>query len=89
MSTGPQNFHVPLPPDLYSGLRLEAKRSGKPATAVAREAIRHWLEARRQAGLHRAIVSYAERHAGTRTDLDEALEAAAVEVLREEEESDR
>lgn len=44
MSTDPRNVHVPLPPDLYSGLRLEAKRAGKPATAVAREAIRRRLE---------------------------------------------
>jgi hypothetical protein len=54
-----------------------------PATALAREAIRRWLEARRRAGLRDEIAAWAEEEAGTPGDLDEDLEVAAVEALRE------
>lgn len=77
------NFHLPLPPGLYHALREEARRAGMPATALAREAIRRWIEARRRAGLRDEIAAWAEEEAGTPADLDEDLEAAAVEALRE------
>ncbi len=73
-----RNFHVPLPEDLYNKLREEAGRSGSPATELARRAIEVLLEQRERAALNDAIARYAEKHAGTASDLDEALEAASV-----------
>ena len=76
-----RNFHVPLPDDLYNKLREEADRSGSPATELARRAIEVLLEQRQRAALNDAIALYAAKHAGTASDLDEALEAASVEHL--------
>jgi hypothetical protein len=76
-----KNLHVPLPDDLNRELRAEAKRSGKPATELAREAIRSLLEHRRRQALHREIADYAAAVAGTEQDLDSDLEAASVEHL--------
>jgi hypothetical protein len=76
-----RNFHVPLPEDLYNKLREEAGRSGSPATELARRAIEVLLEQRQRAALSDAIALYAAKHAGTASDLDEALEAASVEHL--------
>ena len=81
MGTLPRNLHVPLPEPLYQRLRAEAERSRRPATELAREAIRHWLETRRRAALHEAIARYAREHAGTQADLDPALEAAALKQI--------
>jgi hypothetical protein len=79
-----RNFHVPLPEDLYNKLREEAGRSGSPATELARRAIEGLLEQRRRAALDEAIALYAAKHAGTASDLDEALDAASVEHLLSE-----
>jgi hypothetical protein len=76
-----RNFHVPLPEDLYEKLREEACRSRQPATELARCAIELLLEERCRAALHDAIASYAAKHAGTPSDLDEEFEAASVEHL--------
>lgn len=73
-----RNFHVPLPDDLYNKLREEAGRSGSPATELARRAIEVLLEQRQRDAISDAIARYAEKHAGTASDLDEALEAASV-----------
>ena len=79
------NFHVPLPNNLNEELRVEAKRSGQPATELARNAIQLLLEQRRKDVLHREIAAYAETMAGTSQDLDTQLEAASVEQLLESE----
>ena len=78
---GPRNFHVPLPPVIYDDLRAAAEREGLPATVLAREAISEYLVAARRRHRHELIAEYAAEHAGTEADLDEALEAAAAEVL--------
>jgi predicted transcriptional regulator len=83
-----RNFHVPLTNDLYSKLRQEAERSNQPATEVARHAIESWLEQRKKAALHDAIVAYATRNAGTAVDLDLALEDASLEHFVAQEEKD-
>jgi predicted transcriptional regulator len=75
------NFHVPLEREIYSRLREEAKRSGQPATIIAREAIETFLERRRREALHRDIAAYAQAVAGSSDDLDSDLEEAAVEHL--------
>ncbi|MBW2262440.1 MAG: hypothetical protein JRG91_10745 [Deltaproteobacteria bacterium] len=78
-----RNFHVPLPDSTYMKLKDEARRQGRPATEIAREAIAGWLEARRRETTRDAIAAYAAEHAGTSSDLDEALEAEAAAELFE------
>ena len=76
-----QNFHLPLPDGLYQGLRSTAKRLGKPATRVAREALEAWLREERAAAIHEQITVYARKTAGTAHDLDKNLEDSAVANL--------
>ena len=77
-----RNFHLPLPETVYGALRQEAARSGRPATALAREAIEAWLAERKRTVVREAIAAYAARHAGTAADLDPALEKASLELFR-------
>jgi len=79
-----RNFHVPLPDDLYRALQTEAARSGRPANAVARDAIAQWLETRRQARLDEAILAYATAVAGSPDDLDPDLEEAGLALLEDD-----
>ncbi len=76
-----RNLHVPLPQPLYQRLRTEAKRTSRPATALAREAIDLWLIERHRAAVHEEIAAYAEDAAGTTHDLDKDMEAAGIERL--------
>ncbi len=64
-----RNFHVPLPKEVHDALRGEAERTGRPATALAREAIEAFLRRRRRKALHEAITAYASSRAGTDDDL--------------------
>jgi hypothetical protein len=77
-----RNFHLPLPDDVYQALRDEAAASKQPATAIARQAIETWLRDRKRTALREAIAAYASENAGTSLDLDPAVEAAGLEVLR-------
>ncbi len=79
------NFHVPLPRELYRRLRIEAARSGVPATELVRDAIRDALKNRQRAAIDAAIETYAHAMAGTEHDLDEDLEAAGIEHLLSDE----
>lgn len=83
MSARAVNFHLPLTPELHEQLREEAERSGQPATVVAREALQLVLRQRRKIRLHAEIAAFASRHAGSDIDLDEELERAALESLRD------
>lgn len=76
-----RNVHVPLPTDLYSALQAEAEDAGRPANALAREAIALWLQARRQARIDQAILDYSEAVAGTSDDLDPDFEVASLAYL--------
>src|SRR5579863_8589629 len=76
-----RNFHLPLPAGLYERLRRESKRLGRPATEVARDGIRYFLDRRQRDALHNAITRYAAAVAGTSADLDEDLEAAGIDRL--------
>ncbi len=80
------NFHVPLPEDLYSKLRLESERSKIPATAMVRHAVEIWLHQGEKDVLKKAISNYAAQHAGTSADLDQDIEAASIEYLLSEKE---
>jgi len=75
-----RNVHIPLPADLYHALQREAEQAHRPATAVAREAIAHWLEQRRQERIDQAIGVYAAALAGSAADLNADLEAASLEL---------
>lgn len=77
-------MHVPLPEVLQRRLRAETKRTKRPATELARNAIDRWLSEVRREALHKEIAAYARKNAGTPADLDPELEAAAVDPLREE-----
>ena len=76
-----RNFHLPLPEETYRHLRAEAELAHIPATALAREAIDSWLRQQMRKARHEAIANYAEEMAGTRFDLDPALESAGIERL--------
>lgn len=75
------NFHVPMPSQLYRELRTEAERRGVPATALARQVLEEWLEEHRRLTVAEAIAAYAAEVAGTTADLDPELEAATIETV--------
>lgn len=75
-----RNFHVPLPEELYEQLRHASEQADRPVTSLAREAIAEWLGRRERERLSRVITQYAAAVAGSPEDLDEALEAASLEV---------
>jgi hypothetical protein len=76
-----KNFHLPLPEQTYDELRVEAELARVPATTIAREAISDWLRTRKRIERRKAVMEYATAMAGTRFDLDPALESAGVEAL--------
>ena len=75
-----RNFHLPLPEPLYRRLRDAAARANQPATTVARHALEHWLRQHRRTVIREAVATYAAEVAGSRDDLDPALEAASLET---------
>lgn len=83
-TTVAHNLHVPLPENLYGLLRAESHRSKKPATTLAREAIRDWLRERKKAHLDKEIRDYAASEAGTKQDLDSGLETVSIRHLLED-----
>jgi hypothetical protein len=80
-----RNFHLPLSEGLYDRLRGEAQKRGRPATAIARQALEAWFAQQRRTELHEAIAEYARREAGGSADLDRELEESGLESLRESE----
>ena len=78
-----RNFHVPLSDHIYRRLRIEAQRSNRRATDIAREAIDRLLEERQREFIHESVAAYALEAAGSSSDLDEQLEAAGIESLLE------
>ncbi len=76
-----RNFHLPLSAELYDELREQARRRGRPATVIAREALEEGLRVRRAQELHEEIAQYAREHADTAADLDPALEKAGLQSL--------
>jgi len=76
-----RNLHVPLPDSVYTGLRQESRRRGRPATQVAREAISLWLKAMRKAAVRKELSAWIRDFAGTEHDLDPDLERAGIEEM--------
>ena len=85
MKSTAHNFHVPLPSGVYSRLRLEAARQHKPATQLVKQAVEYWLEEQEKMTLHEEIACYAKEMAGSYDDLDEQLESAGIEHLKNSE----
>jgi predicted DNA-binding protein len=79
------NFHVPLPAGVYSRLRSEAERQHKPATQLVKQVLEYWLEEQEKLVLHEEIARYAAEVAGTGDDLDEQLEDACLDHLKNSE----
>ncbi|MBI4231052.1 MAG: hypothetical protein HY608_09490 [Planctomycetes bacterium] len=77
-----KNMHVPLPEPVYQRLRTEARRTRRPATVLAREAIDLWLAEQHRSAVHEEVATYAKEAAGTGDDLDRDLEAAGIDLLR-------
>lgn len=75
------NLHIPLPGELHDRLRSEAHRSGRPATAIARDAIAAYLDLLRKTARSTAIRAFADAHAGGELDHDPALQEAGLESL--------
>lgn len=76
-----KNLHVPLPDPTYRQLRIEAQRTNRPATEIAREAIDRWLAEQRRLLIHESVMEYALDLAGSPADFDEQLEAAGIASL--------
>lgn len=76
-----KNMHLPLPEPVYARLRAEARRAGRPATALVREAVDQWLADIHRRRLHEAILSYAGAAGGTTDDLGPELEALGIDHL--------
>ena len=74
------SLHLPLSPEIHQMLREEAEISGRPATALAREALQSWLTQQRKQRLHDELAAWATEHAGTSLDLDGELEQAGLEL---------
>jgi hypothetical protein len=77
-----RNLHLPLSEALHRDLLEESARSGRPATAIVREAVEAYLRERRRAAVHEQLGVYAARWAASPIDLDETLETVAAEHLR-------
>ncbi len=85
MKMAMKNFHVPLPENLYKQLRLEANKSNRPATELARNAIEEWLGEKRKNDIQNAIIDYAKNNAGTNHDIDKELENITIECINNNE----
>jgi hypothetical protein len=86
MATTKANLHVPLSKEMHEKLHEEARRSGQPATEIAREGISLLLKLRRRQAISAEITAYARAMAGSPADLDDDLEAASLEHLLDIEE---
>ena len=83
-----KKLNLPLPEEMHTALFDEARRSGEPATRLARAAINDWLERRARERRNEQVRQFALEHGGSEYDLDPALESlAAEELLRFDEEN--
>lgn len=78
-----KNLHVPLSVDVHGALKDAAARTGKSATALAREAIERYLRELKKQAVDAAVEAWAREMAGSEMDLDPMLGDAGLEFLRE------
>jgi predicted DNA-binding protein len=79
-----QNFHVPLSPEVYERLKLEAQHLQRPATELARSAIESELQKLEAQRIYAEIRAYAEEMGGTLEDIDPIWQAASLETFAQE-----
>ena len=84
----PKKLSLPLPEEMHAALFDEARRTGVPATRLARSAIEDWLQKRKRERRREEIRRFALEHADTAYDLDPVLESVAAEELRDFDEGD-
>jgi len=76
-----KKLNLPLSNDMHAALFEEARRTGVPATRLARSAIEDWLRKRARERRRDVIRRFATANAGGEYDLDPALESMAAEEL--------
>ena len=84
-----KKLSLPLPEDMHSELFDESRRTGVPATKLARAAIEDWLRRRKRERRREEIRRFATRHAGGEYDLNPVFESAAAEELSGDDGDDR
>ena len=87
-SSSHKKLNLPLPEEMHTALFDEARRSGEPATRLARTAINDWLEKRARERRVEQVRQFALEHAGGEYDLDPLLESVAAEELLRFDEDD-
>jgi hypothetical protein len=85
----PRKFNLPLPEEIHAALFDESRRTGVPATRLAREALEDWLRRRERDRRREEVRRFAMDNAGGEYDLDPALESIAAEELQEFDEDTR
>lgn len=81
-TTALKKLNLPLPSEMHEALFAESKDLGIPATRLVRSVLEDWLRSRRKERRREAVRQFAMACAGTETDLDSELEAAADEELQ-------
>jgi len=81
-STQTKKLNLPLSNETHRALFEEARRTGVPATRLAREALEDWLRQRERKRRREEVRRFAVENAGGEYDLDPALESIAAEELQ-------
>jgi len=79
--TAYKKLNLPLPEEMHRALFAEARRTGVPATRLARSVLEGWIEQRRRERRRDEVRQFATKYAGSDLDLDPDLESAAAEEL--------
>jgi predicted DNA-binding protein len=81
VSSNKQNFHVPLSPEVYERLKLEAQHLQRPATEVARVAIEKQLHLIERSRIELELQAFIDDAAGSEADFDTVIASAGAEVI--------
>ncbi len=84
ITSNKQNFHVPLSPEIYERLKIEAQYSQRPATELARVAIETHLQKLEAQRVHDEIRAYAQAMGGSEEDIHPDWQTASYEVFSQE-----
>ncbi len=78
-------LELELDGDVWGMLHDEAIRTGRPTVSLASDVVTKWVRERQRQRVAQEIAEFAAAHAGSELDLDPKLEAAALDVLVEDE----
>ncbi len=81
-TTAFKKFNLPLPPKMHEALFAASRKSGIPATRLARSVIEDWLQEQQRVSQRAEIRQYAVEYSNTEFDLDTELESAATTELQ-------